>query len=81
MSTPATTEAPKPCTCWEDRNTALREKGFTISHTCSQFIITQTALKTQFGLPLQKAGGTRLKRSDPQMITISHCPFCGQKYA
>ena len=67
------------CSCWSDRNEKLREKGFIISLACSQLVITKTGMKVQYGLPLQKSGGTRLKRNDPQMITIAHCPFCGSK--
>lgn len=70
----------KECNCWFDKNRRLKEQGYTISDACKTLEITEeNKLKPTFGLPLVRTDGKRLKRSDANMITISYCPFCGEK--
>jgi hypothetical protein len=67
----------KTCNCWDEKDSKLREMGYKISDSCAMLQIKDLNLTAKFGLPLQRINGGKLKRDDPQMITISHCPFCG----
>ena len=74
--------AKKQCSCWNDKDTALREKfGLKISDACSMLQLDEEklSLSGKYGLPLQRVNGNAIKRNDPCMIQISHCPFCGKK--
>lgn len=67
------------CKCWHEKDSKIREMGFKISDDCSALQIEELSLIGVFGLPLQRTDGKKLKKDDPKMIYISHCPFCGQK--
>lgn len=70
----------KSCTCWSDRDKALREGyGLKISDACEMLTIGGLTIGHSYCLPLQRADGKKLGRNDPKTITISHCPFCGSK--
>ena len=79
-STPRTGSAsPDKCNCLHEKDDRLREKGYKISDACLMLVLADNKLTAQYGLPLQRTKGERMKRDDPRMITISHCPFCGKK--
>lgn len=92
LSTEETTEKPEaeadcsappcsPCECWRSREKKLEElHGLTISKKCKQMVIREKSIDLVYGLPLEKADGSRMKKSDPGFMQISHCPFCGVKY-
>ena len=64
----------KTCNCWHETDDRLRKDGYKLADSCAMF---DRSFRVQFGLPLQRTDGQKLKRDDPRMITISHCPFCG----
>ena len=66
------------CICWEKTNDALRDKGFRLSDSLTA--LSGLNLRLVHILPLQRLDGKKLKRSDAQSITMSHCPFCGAKW-
>lgn len=68
-----------PCNCWHTKDDGLRKMGYKISDACAMLQIKDLNLTAKFGLPLQRTDSAKLKRDDPRMITISHCPFCGAK--
>jgi hypothetical protein len=68
-----------PCTCLNDRDAMLREKGFKIAPNCRAMIMETTRIVHAYGLPIERLPDSRRKSSDPKMILISHCPFCGEK--
>jgi hypothetical protein len=76
MSEPTETD----CSCWSEKNAKLEAKGFRISDSCAVLRISLTTLSGAYGLPLQRADGSKLKKGDPVMIEMNHCPFCGKKY-
>jgi uncharacterized protein (DUF427 family) len=79
-STPRTGSAsPDKCNCLHEKDNALREKGYKIADVCLALVLTENTLTARYGLPLARLKGERMKRTDPRMITISHCPFCGKK--
>lgn len=67
------------CKCWSEKDDGLRKMGYKIADGCSMLELVEKtlSLKGQYGLPLQRADGKSLRRGDPRMIQISHCPFCG----
>jgi len=67
------------CNCWSEKDDGLRKMGYKISDACSMLSLNREALTLsgKYGLPLQRIDGAKPKRSDPKMITITHCPFCG----
>lgn len=73
--------SPQPCTCWADMNEKLAEKGFRLSPVLSAISVGRTDLDLSVSrhLPLVRTDGFKLKRSDPQNVAISHCPWCGMK--
>lgn len=81
--TPAAVAGAEPCSascnCWHEKDNKLREMGYKISDACAMLQIKNLNLTSKFGLPLQRTDGAKLKRDDPRMITMSHCPFCGAK--
>lgn len=69
------------CNCWWTTNNKLKEKGYKLADVCSMLAVTDNlGLHGTHGIPLERADGKKLKRSDPRMLQISYCPFCGQKY-
>jgi hypothetical protein len=70
-----------PCNCWHEKDNKLREMGYKLSDACAMLQIKDLSLTAKYGLPLQRTDGAKLKRDDPKMITISHCPFCGAEYS
>lgn len=70
------------CNCWEETNAKLREQGYKLSDALSFLQWTQSGpMKVARVLPLARTDGAKLKRKEPTSINISHCPWCGQKYA
>ena len=81
MSKTTTAAPPTPCNCWEVTNARLEEKGFQLSKTLSALSFGGPGgLTVTRQLPIQRIGGVKLKRSDPQSMQINHCPFCGTAY-
>lgn len=70
-----TTEIWKECSCFEDTNDQLKAMGFRLSAALSY--IAMPEFKVVRCLPLEKADGSKMKRTDPKTVTVSHCPFCG----
>src|SRR5437667_12801367 len=72
---------PAPCNCWHEKDNGCRKQGYKISDACAMLeLVKETlSLKACFGLLLQRTDGKPLRRDDPRMITISHCPCCGSK--
>lgn len=75
---PATGSADS-CNCWHDKDNKLREMGYKIADACAMLQIKDLSLTAKYGLPLARTDGKKLKRGDPTMITISFCPFCGER--
>jgi hypothetical protein len=67
------------CNCWHEKDNELRKMGYKLSDACSMLQINELNITAKFGIPLQRTDGSKLKRDDPRMITISHCPWCGKK--
>lgn len=66
------------CSCWKEKEQKLKETwGLTISNKCRQ--LRMDTMKVAYGLPLEKADGSRMTKKDPAFMQISHCPFCGQR--
>jgi hypothetical protein len=74
-SSPAPCSA-SPCNCWEETDNKCREQGYKLADACQMF---DRHFRVQYGIPLQRRDGNKLKRNEPRMITISHCPWCGAK--
>ena len=70
-----------PCKCWNETEAKLREKGYRLADSLSAIQWTQSGpMKVTRMLPIMRSDHAKLKKTDPKSITISHCPFCGQKY-
>lgn len=67
-----------PCSCMEETNEGLNERGFRFSGKLRSFQIRGNTLKHVWLLPIERTDGKRLKASDPKSISITHCPFCGK---
>lgn len=65
------------CTCWQDYDATLRDRGVKLSDKCK--FIKAEGFTLVYGIPLQRIDGKRMKRSDPKMIGMTYCPFCGRK--
>lgn len=69
------------CSCWSETNARLKEKGYKLSDACSMLKVTdELGLHATRGIPLEKADGSKLKRTDAKMLEVSYCCFCGKKY-
>ena len=68
-----------PCSCWNDYDIMLREKGFKVSNACSAMNLSGGNLTVKYYLPIQPVD-RGMKHSDPKGVEISHCPFCGQRF-
>jgi hypothetical protein len=69
------------CDCWEKTNEGLKGKGFRLSGLLSSLTFSAShPLGIVRHLPLERADGSKLKRNDPQSISITHCPWCGSEY-
>lgn len=69
------------CSCWSETNARLKEKGYKLSDACSMLKVTdELGLHATRGIPLEKADGSKLKRTDAKMLEVSYCCFCGEKY-
>lgn len=66
------------CDCYDQVSENLKAKGLAISDKCRSFCITDNTLGMALGFPLQATDGKRLKRSQPSMVFVSFCPFCGK---
>lgn len=66
---------PTHCNCWHQTDEKLNEKGFRLDRSMMAF---KTDFTLIYQLPLQRADGSKIRRSDPQGVTMSFCPFCGQ---
>lgn len=74
-------QQPAPrCSCLNEKRAALKAKGFNFAHGCTSLVISRDTLDLSevWGMPLMRDDGKHLKRTDPDMIQISHCPFCGK---
>lgn len=43
-------------------------------------VTDELGLHATRGIPLEKADGSKLKRTDAKMLEVSYCCFCGKKY-
>lgn len=43
-------------------------------------VTDELGLHATRGIPLEKADGSKLKRTDAKMLEVSYCCFCGEKY-
>ena len=69
------------CSCWSETNARLKEKGYKLSDACSMLKVTDDlGLHATRGIPLEKADGSKPKRTDARMLEVSYCCFCGKKY-
>jgi len=66
------------CNCWQEKNRGLQERGYKIADICTTLKVDDLTLRAVHGFPLQRADGGKLKRNDPNLISISYCPFCGK---
>ena len=69
------------CNCWVETDAKLNAMGYRIATSLSCLSWQKVgSLPVTWILPLEKADGKKVKRSEPGSIQMSHCPFCGQKY-
>lgn len=71
------------CDCISRKNNDLSAKfsgTYKIHDNCTMWAVEGTGLRTTHGLPLQRRDGKPLSKSDPRMIQISFCPFCGNPF-
>ncbi len=70
----------KDCNCWEEMNEKLHEKGFVLSRKLLSLATDEKMnMRVVKHLPIERTDGKRLKRTDPQTVLMSYCPFCGSK--
>lgn len=65
------------CKCFNEVREKLKAQGLKLSDKC--FVLGMPSFSTMFGIPLERADGSRLKRGDPTMLFTARCPFCGKK--